>query len=254
MMTEERLERIVTYLRQHKYASFAELIDLFQVSKSTIRRDLERLQLDKQITLIRGGAIAQDRGSFLELPYNEKLSENREEKSRIARAAAGMIKPHSTVIIDSGTTARELAPFLVGMRNIHVITNDIALAADLTTAAHLEVTVIGGRLRNGYYSLEGYFAEKMIKEIRADLTLATIDTISVRYGCMVANIAEVNCKKAFVDAADQVILLCDHTKFNKSSLVSVYPLKRVDLYISGKEMDSRTESTMRELGMNLMLV
>ena len=223
------------------------------VSKATIRRDFEKLHQQGKIAFVHGGAESVKRVDAEELPYYEKSSHNNNEKTRIAELASKYIIPNSTIFIDTGTTLIEMCPFIRNIKNLRVLTNDVAVAYELTKSPNLEVTVIGGKLRNGYYTLMGYFAEAMIKKLRADVAFLSTDAISPIYGCMITNIDELVVKQAIHHCADKKILLADHTKFSKEALVTTYDLKSIDLFITGREVSGNEVGIYKEMGLAIVL-
>ena len=118
MLRHERLERIEEYINHHRYVTIPQLVEAFDISSSTIRRDLEALGEAGRVELTRGGVMSLHRNVSEEASYNEKVEANREEKARIAAAAARMIKPGCTLFVDSGTTTRELVPYIMDVQGL----------------------------------------------------------------------------------------------------------------------------------------
>src|SRR5258705_1531843 len=82
-------------------------------SEMTVRRDLDVLEHEGAVRRVHGGAVrVQLRRD--ELPYAARVMEAAEAKQRIGRAVAGLIASGETVILDSGTTALEVARALHG--------------------------------------------------------------------------------------------------------------------------------------------
>src|SRR5699024_4503469 len=119
----------------------------FSISSATIRRDLELLSGQNRVTLTRGGVVSNQANVVEERPYSEKLGDNQEEKKRIAQAAAAMIRPGTTILVDSGTTNRAMIPFLQEVGPVNIVTNDVVIAGELTSCRDADVTVLGGTLR-----------------------------------------------------------------------------------------------------------
>ena len=58
MLADERLERIVSFVEEHGFATVKELSKLHNVSEVTIRRDLQRLYEEKRLRRTYGGAAS----------------------------------------------------------------------------------------------------------------------------------------------------------------------------------------------------
>ncbi len=253
MLRHERLERIEEYINHHRYVTIIQLAKAFDISSSTIRRDLEALGEAGRVELTRGGVMSLHRSVSEEASYNEKVEANREEKARIAAAAARMIKPGSTLFVDSGTTTRELVPWLREGQGIRLVTNDLLIASELSGAMGVEVIMPGGLLRKAYFTLVGSQAEEMISGMRADLTFMGFDAVRTM-GFMIANHEEVGLKRAMARCGSRLVVLCDHTKFESDSFITVCPLAAASLIITGKELDEGLRRQMEAAGAKLELV
>ena len=253
MIKAERLARIVEYIEKNRYVNIHQLVAEFSVSKATIRRDLEILSADGDIQLTHGGAKYK-RDAEKELPYDEKRKSNSEEKSRIGKAACDLIREGDTIIIDTGTTTREMVEYLLNRQHLHVITNDVLIAAELAANTEIDITLTGGSIRKGYYTLCGYYAENFIKQLHADILFLSMDSINSVFGCAILNIDEVATKQSMIHAAERVVALCDHTKFESKALLKVCDLPQIDRYITGNELSEDTYIRFSEKGCNLQRV
>lgn len=103
-----RHDRIVEFVGARGEASVQELADRFGVSLMTVRRDLMLLEEGGRVTRTHGGAIL-TRPGVVAFSFQERGDRCAAEKRAIAEAAARMIKPGSTVALDSGTTTLEVA-------------------------------------------------------------------------------------------------------------------------------------------------
>ncbi len=89
-------------------------------------------------------------------------------KSLIGQAAAKLINSGDTVILDSGTTTREIAANLRSVENVVVMTNGLDVAMELASAPGVEVLISGGVLRKSAMSFSGSQAEASLKNFRFD--------------------------------------------------------------------------------------
>lgn len=254
MLRDERLQKIENFVKEHKRASFQELIDAFALSKATIRRDLKLLEEEDRLTLVRGGAVIKESAGSYELPYHMKLESNSLEKERIAKRAVELVRPGSTIIIDSGTTTRYMVQDLAALSYVHIITCDIVIATECSSYPNLDVTLIGGKLRSGYYNLYGYIAECNIQTLNADLAFCSIDAVNAKGDCMISNIEEVSIKNHIRTCAPKSILLCDHSKFGINSVVKVCSAQDIDMIICGKELEQKEEEVWAALKDRIILV
>jgi DeoR/GlpR family transcriptional regulator of sugar metabolism len=254
MMQEERLSKISEKVNREKFCSIKDIAAHFGVSKATVRRDLQALSDRTMIRLTRGGAAAIASGTTQEPAYSVKAGTNHEEKVRIGIKSASLVSRGETVILDSGTTARQIAEALMPLQDINVVTNDISIACRLAEAKGISLTVIGGSLRRGYYSTQGYLAVHALENINADKVFIGVDALDVKKGCMITNDAEVMVKKLMLQSAKSVIVACDHSKFDGVAFMSLCTLDQVDMIITGREVNPSISQVFTDAGVNLLLV
>lgn len=235
MIRDERINRMKAYINTQQYVSMTELMSKFNISKATVRRDLEMLAQENEICLLRGGARKKDDVNR-ELMYSEKLGRNREEKKRISQCAAEMIQEGQTVFIDTGVTTREMIPYLCSLRNVHVVTNDVWIAAHITTNTDIKVSVPGGNIRRGYYTIKGHEAEQFLSKLYVDIAFVSIDAIDRKFGCSITNNDEVNIKQKVISNSSKAVILADHSKFGTVASWKVCEIEDIDLYITGTEL------------------
>jgi DeoR family fructose operon transcriptional repressor len=253
MLQLERMEKIKGYILQHEYADIKKLAEMLDVSTATIRRALKRLETEKIVDLTRGGAALVRKGNLYEYPYKVKLQMYSEEKRRIAQKALEYIEPNESVFMDSSSTVYAMTDGLSRVRDITIATNDILIAQNLTNAEGLPVTVVGGTLRKHYYTLTGYIAEMVMKDMCFDHAFMGIDSLSLRGGLMITNSEEVQIKRKVISSSNQVLVLCDHSKFEQESFLNVCGFGDVDLIITGRELDEKIYKRYLDEGIHLIL-
>ena len=125
MFAEERQEQILELLKRNKRVSNTELIKKFGVSGTTIRIDLTELEQKGLLSRTHGGAILKEDPVYGEDSISSRREKNKEAKECIARKAREQIEDGDTILLDSGTTALDLAALLNELHNLTVITNDL---------------------------------------------------------------------------------------------------------------------------------
>lgn len=236
MIKDERLNKMEAYINAHQYVSVDELVEAFRVSKATVRRDLDTLGKLGMVCLLRGGA--RKKGEVeRELQYTEKLGRNREEKVRICQFASALIEEGQTIFLDTGVTAREMVPFLNDKKNIRIVTNDVWLATNLSANAEIKVTVPGGDIRRGFYTIRGSETEQFLANLYVDIAFVSIDAIDRDFGCSITNNDEVLIKQQMISHSKRSVMIADHSKFETVASWRVCPLSDISLFVTGKELD-----------------
>jgi len=196
--------------------------------------------------------VLAQQGKQYEPPYMIKRRIHAAEKRQIAAEAAKLLGRNQTVFLDSSSTVFEMTRFVARIPGLLVATNDVLIAAELSNAEHVDVSVIGGSLRKGYYTLTGFFAECGIRDLAFDYAFLGMDTISLKGGLMITNSEEVQIKRRVVEAASRVIVLCDHSKFERESFVQVCGFDQVDTIITGKELPDAIHARYLDHGFDLV--
>lgn len=235
MLKEQRISIILDELKRKGFVSMEDVARQARTSLSTVRRDMEELEARNALARVRGGAVRQKIATSYELPYMERQDLFSEEKKRIAKAAHDMVNVNETLFLDSGTTVNEFAKLLHDIDSLYVATNDLQTATDLSVYDNVELMVLGGKVRKKHYSINGYFAESMVGQIHADKAFIGADAIDFKIGFMNFSTEDVHIKQMMMEASQQVIVLCDHSKFNRIAFVNICTFRDVDLLITGKE-------------------
>jgi DeoR/GlpR family transcriptional regulator of sugar metabolism len=254
ILQPERLQLILSLCDTHGFVTNAQLMDACNASKSTIHRDLEELEKDKLLTRTRGGAVSLKKGTTYEPPLLLRRVTFAEEKQRIANEAMRYIHVRDTVLLDSGTTIHELGKLLVKFKNLMVATNDVNIAYDLSFNPDIDLIVTGGIVRKGCHTLVGCFGESIIEQLHADRIFLSVDAVDINHGCMCYSVDEMQIKRAMLHAAKEVILLCDHSKFETVAFVNVCKLSAVDIIITGKDLDEKYVSQIKLMNIELIQV
>jgi DeoR family fructose operon transcriptional repressor len=232
MFEEERLHRIAEYVQNKSRASVLELCDLFQVSESTVRRDLKELENRNVLKRTHGGAVNFNTVGF-EPTYSEKEDKYKDEKERIAKRAAEFIEDGDSLIIDSGTTTQYLAYELSKFKDLTVVTNSINLIQKLSALQGINIISTGGMLRTNTMALAGPMAEKSLERIRVDKAFIGTNGLNLEAGLTTPNMVEASIKQKMISVADQVFIMADHTKIGCVSFAKFGELSDIDACITG---------------------
>ncbi len=175
LLTEQRRRSVLDLVDQEGQVTVADMVRQFSISAVTVRNDLDALA---SIGAVRRLEATQD------YPLRTKESLHREEKIRIGKAAAELVQPGETIILDSGTTTAEVARHLKSLKiqSITVITNALNIAVELADAPGISLIMIGGLLRPIACSFVGPQAEAMMNEFHADRLFLAVDGFDLENG------------------------------------------------------------------------
>ena len=212
VLTEERQQEILRLLKEKEIIKTRELMDVFQVSESTIRRDLQEMEEAGWLRRIHGGAKKIIKLE-MEPSMTEKSSKNVQEKQAIAKYAASLVMPGEFVFLDAGTTTFEMLPFLAD-KAVQIITNSVP-HANLSIELGLPTTMLGGSIRLTTKAVVGSQTIEQLKTYYFDKAFMGTNGIHEEYGYTTADTEEAATKKAAMNQAQHVFILADESKFNK---------------------------------------
>lgn len=254
MIAEARRAILLKELNDNGYVQATELASRLNLSAATIRRDFALLEEEGLCIRKRGGAVRSGQGVTLELSYEIKRGQRIAEKKRIAEAAAKLVEDGDTLILDAGSTTYALALLLLSKQRITVVTNDLQIACKLASHPNLRLICTGGIARASVFSLQGSQTESFIKNLRVDKTFLGADAIHSDRTVTNVNFEEVPIKQAMLHAANQVYLVADSSKFEKSGFVKVCDLSDVDAIITDSGIPKDKLAELQALGLSVVVV
>lgn len=237
-----RQQRIVELVRRDGFVSVAKLVAHFGVSQMSARRDLDALSQQGLIQRSHGAAVAVTadgtRGELRglsdaesrELQYETRRRRQNLAKQAIARSAAFLLTPEDNVALDVGSTVLTLARELAKHAGLHVFTNHLRVAS-LLAGSRCVVLMPGGIVRAQELSICGQQAVEDVA--RRWFTKVFIGVAGITEdGGFDSSPEDTQVKRAYIEHADQVILLCDSSKFGKRSLAKACNLDEIDILIT----------------------
>jgi len=223
---ETRRRRIVELVTDRNGLSVDEIIEEFDVSGSTIRRDLRELADRNLIERTHGGAMPVTNARS-ERPFGQKVVEGRDRKRAIGRRAAREIQQGQVVFFDSGTTTLQIAREVTKDGSFLSVTNSPLLAMELGKENGI-VKVTGGSFREESMGLVGPTAEAYVRSSNFDLAFLGTNGVTEE-GAFTAPVeAEAGLKEAVVANAARSIVVADRTKFGERTFREFASLADVD--------------------------
>jgi len=249
----ERQQRLLRYIEQQQRITVNQIVERFEVSLATARRDLEVLADQGKVQRVHGGAIAV-RQAPPEPPVLQRTAEQSSEKVRIGQAAADLIADGETIFLSSGTTVLEVARRLRGKRNLTVITNSLLVVNELADVPGISLICLGGMLRRSEMSLIGHITELALGELRADKVILGIRAIDAAQGLTSAYLPEAMTDRAILKIAREAIVVADHTKCAAVSTAVVAPITSVHTLITDTGTSPDFIAAVQAQGVRVMAV
>ncbi len=226
MKVQKRQLKLVEIVRKKEKASVEELAQKLGASRETIRRDLAHLAKAGKIQKVHGGAtIPRLLG---EGPYQHRLSENVDAKTRIARAAVALFQPGETLFIDTGTTTLYFAEEITRVPGLTIVTNSTEIARTVAKAKNgSQVYLLGGEFRVDNSQTVGAMVTAQVRAFRAHHAVLTIGAIDRRTGAMDYDFQESVVAQTMIEQSQQLTVLADSSKFELLASFEVCPLSSI---------------------------
>ncbi|MDR3343542.1 MAG: DeoR/GlpR family DNA-binding transcription regulator [Treponema sp.] len=204
---------------------------LENVSLSTIRRDLQTLEAEGLIVILRGGAAKMKSGAY-DSPVNSRKILHVKEKEMVARTAAGLVKEGEVIYIDAGSTTLRMIKHL---RNKHIsiiTTNAIIMSEVMET--DFKCILVGGEILKATASLVGPITDNTLKGMYFDKAFIGATGYDIQAGINTPDEREANKKTIIKNNAKETYVLVDSSKEGIKTLCKAFELKEC-IIITDKE-------------------
>jgi len=241
MLIVQRQQRLLELLEARQTASLEELSRELDVSASTVRRDLESLEKRGAVERTHGGAVYKGRprpnGGLSPHPsLATRMRENTAAKRAIGAAAAAMVEPNMTVMLDGGSTV-VIAAEQITARPIQVVTNSLSIAQMFKDDESAEIVLAGGTLYPRTEVTTGALCRGTLAELHADIAFMSLAGIYDNDAFNI-NMSMANVEQVMMRQATRCVLLMDASKFGRRSLARVASLDEFDRIITDSAIDS----------------
>ena len=248
----QRRQKIVQLIEKEGQINFSALKAQFpEVSEMTLRTDLKSLDESGQIIRIHGGARSIETVSGTYGAISQRNVRNVEQKKEIAAKAAGMIHSHSSVFIDSGSTAVELC------RNVPdepcvIYTSGVNCATELSSLTRPRTYLPGGQLNRYSLSITGGQAANDLRSCHFDICFIGVTSFSPEYGFCCENKDDALLKSAAIARSDVTAVLMDSSKFGMANAHCFAEIGDVDIVITDGAMTAEQRSFFTEHGITVL--
>ena len=248
--TQQRRHRIMQLLQQQGEVSVEQLVQLFETSEVTIRKDLTVLENNGVLLRRYGGAVLMPR-ELMEEDSEENLSQ---QKLSIARAAAERIRDHNRIIIDSGSTTAALIKLLNTKQGLVVMTNSLSVANELR-ALENEPTLLmtGGTWDNRSESFQGKVAEQVLRSYDFDQLFIGADGLDLEKGTTTFN-ELVGLSQVMADVSREVIVMMESQKIGRKMPNIELSWQQIDLLITDDKLSATDKQRIEAQGVEVLCV
>ncbi len=253
MIPAERRARIVDLVKERRAVRVSWLSEDLGVSGMTIRRDLERLEVEGVLVRTHGGAVLK-RHISEETLYIERESASAEEKRRIAQHAAALIEPGETVFLSSGTTAAQVIRHIDPSLEARIVTHNVG-AVQEARGLRVEVVLVGGLYRPRSNAVSGPLALEHIGRFHAGKMLIGVDGFDLEEGLTTPTMGMAGVERAMIaQTRGEVLALADSSKIGVVADVVICGLDQVDTVMVDDGVDESVRDEITRLGLRCIVV
>jgi DeoR family transcriptional regulator, ulaG and ulaABCDEF operon transcriptional repressor len=254
MLERERHNLILKLVNERSIVSVADLLDLLGASEATIRRDINTMAERGELKRIRGGAEAvrpRHQPHLVGMPFVLSQDISAPQKRAIARAAAGLIVPGESIIINGGTTTFALVEFLAG-HDLDILTNSFPIAAKLLATSRNRITLPGGTIFREQNIVLSPFSSDTIENFWGSKLFTGCYGIN-RFGIMEADPLIVQAQTKLLKRTEDVIVMADSSKLRRKSAMIVAALDRICTVVTDEDARPEELEIFKAAGINVII-
>jgi DeoR/GlpR family transcriptional regulator of sugar metabolism len=245
----DREKQILEMLSEDSTVSVQNISDALGVSQVTIRSDLNSLEGKGIILRVRGGALPAFHPDILEHQKNHIVV-----KKRIAQTAAALVSDGDTIMVNDGTTTSLIPKYLLGKRDIRLVTNSTLLLPYARVNPSLHTMLIGGEFMASTEALVGSQALAQLESYHVKYVFIGTGGFSAGKGLTTHLQEGAEIAKKMAGLGDMVVLTADSSKYGRKGFVNFLPLNQVDIVITDDGLSEEARREITELGIELLIV
>ena len=248
MLAETRRRLLLDLIARQGFATLDELTKALGVSESTVRRDLETLDLGGLVKRTHGGAVYA--GEVPTMPaLEDRFGTATLEKQAIGRVTAELVEDGESVLLDGGTTTLEVARCLAG-RPVQVVTNSLPIAQLLASSPGVDLILIGGYVYPRTGVALGPLAIATMQGIHVRKAILGAGGI-VAEGIYNSNLLLVETERQMMACGQEVVLVADHSKFGRLTLARLCGLGDVQRLVTDDGLPEVYRTVLESAGVRI---
>lgn len=249
MLAAQRRDLLLARLRTDGRIVAKDLAAELGIAEDSIRRDLRELAAAGLCQRVYGGALPV---SPAVADYATRGTVALDSKTRVAAAAATLVRPGSTLLLDGGTTALAVTAALPRDLAATVVTHSPTVAAALVDHPTVEVFVLGGRLFKHSAVTCGAAAVEAAARGTADLFLVGVTGVHHEAGLTTGDPDEAAMKRTLAGRAADTWVLASSEKIGAASPFTVLALEAVSGVITDADPGSPVLERLRSAGVAVL--
>jgi DeoR family transcriptional regulator of aga operon len=232
-----------------------EAAELLGVSEATIRRDFSELAKRQLVARNHGGVVATN--VTYELPYRYRSTRADDDRTRVAEAAAALVRTGQVIGLNGGTTTTATARAITAREDlaaegeITIVTNALNIATEAVLRSHVQCVSLGGVARPESYEVTGPLATLVLQQLWLDVAIVGVNALSAREGATCRHEEEAAIIRTMIERSKEVICVATGDKLGVRTFASICPAARIDHLVTTVDADRDEVDALREAGVEV---
>lgn len=239
MSLSERQNQILNWVQQVDYLSIETLVERFDVSSQTIRKDVNHLAELHLIRRQHGGIALMSTAE--NLPFDNRQYLNGNAKQKIADTLVAQIPDGASLILGVGTTVEYVAKALANHKDLQVFTNNLTVAGILCAFPSIQVRVAGGKLRHSHRDLVGVDTVEFLRQFYFDFGIIGCGGLDEEMGILDFDPEEAAISRVIIDQSRNTVLVCDQHKWGRKAMARVKSFNHINQFVTDVVTEKQAE-------------
>mgnify|MGYP003318874949 FL=1 len=250
---EERRRFISETISKQGFVQVAILAKTFNVTQTTIRKDLNYLESKGLLRRAYGSALPVEE-QVMDIALKKKVLLNYDKKQRIGRRAAQMIEENDSILISSGSTLAIFAEHIEPKGHLNVVTSAVNISTKLGEIPGVTVMQIGGILYSNTLSATGNDAIQALRSVYCSKLFLGVDGIDLNYGVSGGTVEESELIMQMMKSSSRTIVLTDSGKFGHKGFGRICSVDKIHTIITDSGIPKDIKSKLEKMGVELIIV
>lgn len=250
---EERRKYISETINKHGFVQVALLAKTFNVTQTTIRKDLNYLESKGLLRRAYGSALPVEE-QVMDIALKKKVLLNYDKKQRIGRCAAQMIAENDSILISSGSTLAIFAEHIQPKGRLNVVTSAVNISTKLGEIPGITVMQIGGILYSNTLSATGNDAIQALRSVYCSKLFLGVDGIDLNYGVSSGTVEEAELIAQMMKSSSRTIVLTDSSKFGRKGFGRICNVEKIHTLITDSGISDYMKSELEQMGVEVIIV
>lgn len=251
MNEHQRHRKLLNYLSVNHEININEYISMFDVSKTTGRRDINNLSDEGLLKKVRNGAeslnydLVNSAVKTIDFPIEKRKLLT---KDVIAKAAVNICDDEDDIIISGGYTPSYMANYLQ-KKSLQIHSNYLPLINTLADQNYPNINILGGRYLSDkkIFLMDESTVQNKCRYIF--LTATGLDTEGVYTSDLLVFLTE----KILFGYAEKRVLMLDSSKIGKVTGRQLMAIDELDILITDSESDPEILEKLEKCGVQVVI-